>query len=77
MKKQNYIEDKRSTLGTLLFIIENKQIPKLIDICPDLRKIYERRNGSAHTGISSKSDIETVRQLLFEFNVLKSLCEIN
>jgi len=40
----------------------------------ELREIYKNRNGSAHTGFSTKEKVKRVRDLLINMGVLEAIC---
>ncbi|WP_147534525.1 tetratricopeptide repeat protein [Bacillus marasmi] len=62
--------NKKLTLGQSIRVIEDKKIKPLIYQISNLKEIYLYRNGSAHTGKSTRRKIEIVRELLFEKNML-------
>lgn len=67
---------KDMMLGNALKHIKNLNISPLIHKYNQLNEIYTYRNGSAHTGLSTKEKVEKVRQLFFDRGVLKTICSM-
>lgn len=65
------------TLGQAIQQIEQFKINPLIKELSKLKEIYLCRNGSAHTGVSTKEKVERIRELLIGSNsVLDAICQM-
>lgn len=64
------------TLGEIVYEINNKKISPLHRFSTDLRVITEIRNKSAHSGEATKADLELLRKLLFERDLLGAAVSI-
>jgi len=70
------LKNNNAMFGESLRYIEKFQIKPLILKYTNLKEIYIYRNGSAHTGLSTKKKVERVRQLLLEDGVLDVICDM-
>jgi len=70
------LNNKKLTLGQSLRHIEKLNIDPLVYNLHDLNLLYQHRNGSAHSGTSTKEKVEKVRNILFDKNLLMLLCKI-
>ncbi len=65
------------TLGQAIFHIEQFSVSPLVKELPRLKEIYLSRNGSAHTGGSTKEKVERIRELLIgSHSLLDTICKL-
>lgn len=73
LKQKKLIDKKNLTIGQLLYEMEHSRIKLLSEFMPTLRTILLYRNGSAHTGESTREKTEVMRGLLMNDGWLKYL----
>lgn len=73
LKKKKLI-NKDLTLGQLKFNLE--KVKQYKEFLPFLEEVITHRNGSAHTGVSTRKKVKKVRALLLEDKWLERILEI-
>lgn len=67
------IPSDQKTLGGVLFIIKTSKLAPYNGYLPDLYKVNKLRKSAAHTGTLGKNDVEKIRKIFFQDNLLNLL----
>lgn len=67
------IPSSQKTLGGVLFTISENHIVPYSDYLTDLYKVNRLRKSGAHTGMLGKNDVDEIRKILFQNNLLNLL----
>jgi tetratricopeptide (TPR) repeat protein len=73
-KKKQLIKKKDNlTLGQLQYTIKNIKISNVPELYQFLDEVVSHRNGSAHTGLSTRKKVEKIRELIFDKRWLEKI----
>lgn len=67
------ISDENKTLGSVLYIINTRKIQPYKQYLRDLYKVNKLRKSAAHTGVLTRTDVEEIRRIFFENNLIHLL----
>ncbi|MEG6615984.1 hypothetical protein V6C27_06015 [Peptococcaceae bacterium 1198_IL3148] len=71
------LKQNKLTLGQAIYFIENNKVYPLFSRIASFKEIYLCRNGSAHTGVSTREKVERIRKLITgPDGALNIICEM-
>ncbi|HCL4447779.1 TPA: SEC-C domain-containing protein [Clostridium botulinum] len=71
---RNQLSTSDKMLGQIIGKIDTNSISPYVNYLTDLRAVNKLRKSSAHTGLLTKSDADSMRKILFTNNLLTKLC---